>query len=97
MGKRKYNEEFKLKIVGLYRCGHRQSDLMREFGLSKSQIQQWRRDYPAPIELNESGELTKHQKEILVLQTRVSQLEKENEILKSATSWVEKKKRCSST
>jgi len=92
MGKRKYDEEFKQKIVGLYQSGRRQSELMREFGIAKSMLQEWRRKYSLPIELSLDGELSELQKDVISLQVRIRQLEKENEILKSAVQWVEKKK-----
>ena len=39
MGSKKYDEEFKLKVVGLYQAGRLQRDLMREFNLCKQTIQ----------------------------------------------------------
>jgi len=92
MGKKKYDEAFKQKVVGLYQSGWRQSDLMREFRLAKSLIQQWRREYPVPIDMGHDGELTEVQKENIALRERVRQLEKENEVLKLITDLVEKKK-----
>lgn len=93
MGKQKYNEEFKMKIVGLYQRGVRQCNLMREFGLAKSLIRAWRKQYPDPIDLGIEGELTEIQKEVIVLRERNQQLEKENEIYRKAIVLVEKKKK----
>jgi transposase len=93
MSQQGYDEEFKQKIVGLYQSGVRQCDLMREFGISKKAIIAWRKKYPDPIELDNRGQLSEAQKELLILTEQVRKLKKENEILKSAAEWVEKKKR----
>ena len=90
--KTKYDEEFKMKIVGLYQSGRRQSDLMREFKIHKSQVQKWRKQYAEKVDLGVDGELSESQREIIALRERIRQLEKENEILKFATDWVKKKK-----
>jgi transposase len=89
---RKFSEAFKRKIVGLFQRGHRQSDLMREYNLTKCRIQEWRKKYPHPIETTSAGELSELQIENMVLQERVRLLEMENQALKDATLWVQKKK-----
>lgn len=91
MVQRKFSESFKRKIVGLYQSGHKQSDLMREYNLTKCRIMEWRKKYPNPIELTSDGELSKLQIENMVLQERVCLLERENQALKDATQWVKKK------
>jgi transposase len=92
MKQKKYSEEFKRKIVGLYQLGHSQYSLMREFGLTKCRIVAWRKKYPNPIELTSDGELSELEIQNMVLQERIRILEKENQVLKDATQWVQKKK-----
>jgi transposase-like protein len=89
---RKYEETFKMRIVGLFQRGVPQYVLMREFGLTKCRIQEWRKKFPHPIMLDDNGELSRLSIENMHLQKRVEKLEKENEVLKEATRWVEKKR-----
>jgi transposase-like protein len=94
MKRRNFDESFKRKIVGLYQRGVPQYVLMHKYNLTKCRIQDWRKKYPDPIVLDEDGELSRLQIDNFNLQKKVEQLEKENEALKEATRWVEKKKRC---
>jgi transposase len=93
MGTKKYDEEFKLKIVGLYQSGHRQSDLMREFNLSKQTIRLWRKRYLHKVNLTIDGEISETEKDMITLRERIKQLEKENAIYKDVINLVKKKKK----
>lgn len=38
---KKYDEEFKLKIVGLYNNGQSMNDIISKYGMSRSTLNNW--------------------------------------------------------
>ena len=75
-----YNEEFKRTLVELHQNGKSQSELCREYGVSKSALSKWVKLY-STIETEDGDVLTA--KQIKELQKRNARLEEENLILKS--------------
>lgn len=77
----KYDEDFKKSLVSLYQNGKKQSQLCREYGVSKSALSKWIRQY-STVQLDEGEVLTARQ--VKEFQKRNAQLEEENLILKKA-------------
>ena len=73
-----YDEDFKKTIVNLYENGKGISELSREYGVGKSTIDSWIKIYKTII--TSTGETTTND-EILKLQKKNRELEKEVEIL----------------
>ena len=79
----KYDEDFKKSLVSLYPNGKTQSQLCREYGVSKSALSKWIRPY-STVQVEDSQVLTAIQ--VKELQKRNAQLDEENLILKKAIS-----------
>lgn len=77
----KYDEEFKKSLVSLFQNGKTQSQLCREYGVSKSALSKWIKQY-STVQIDEGELLTARQ--VKELQKRNAQLEEENLILKKA-------------
>lgn len=77
----KYDEEFKKSLVSLYQNGKTQSQLCREYGVSKSALSKWIKQY-STVQIDDGEVLTA--KQVKELQKRNAQLEEENLILKKA-------------
>lgn len=89
MGKKqaRYTEEFKSMIIKLYREGKSPSEIMSEYGLSKTALYKW---------VNESKEITVENEQFSALEikqfkARIKELEAENDILKKAMTIFAKK------
>ena len=89
MGNRqtRYSEEFKSMIVDLHRQGKTPSEIMSEYGLSKSAFYKW---------VTERKGITVENEQITALEikkfkARIKELEEENEILKKAMTIFAKK------
>ncbi len=80
---KQYDEEFKKTIVDLYESGKKISDLSREYGVGHTNIRNWINKYQTIT--TSTGETTNND-EIIKLQKRNRELEKENEILKKAVA-----------
>ena len=77
----KYDEDFKKSLVSLYQNGKNQSQLCKEYGVSKSALSNWIKQY-STIQVDDGELLTA--KQVKELQKRNAQLEEENLILKKA-------------
>ena len=77
----KYDEDFKKSLVSLYQNGKTQTQLCKEYGVSKSALSKWIRQY-STVQVSEDEVLTA--KQVKELQKRNAQLEEENLILKKA-------------
>jgi transposase len=76
----RYSEEFKSMIVELYRKGKTASEIMSEYGLSKTALYKW---------VNEGKEIKVDDEQVSVAEvkkfkSRIKELEDENDILKKA-------------
>ena len=77
----KYDEDFKKSLVSLFHNGKTQSQLCKEYGVSKSALSKWIKQY-STIQTDDGDVLTA--KQVKQLQMRNAQLEEENLILKKA-------------
>lgn len=78
-----YDEEFKRTLVELHVGGKSQNALCKEYGVSKSALSKWVKQY-STMETEDGDILTARQ--VKELQKRNAQLEEENLILKKATA-----------
>ncbi len=77
----KYDEDFKKSLVSLFQNGKTQSQLCKEYGVSKSTLSKWIKQY-STVQTDDGDVLTA--KQVKQLQKRNAQLEEENLILKKA-------------
>lgn len=77
----RYDEEFKKSIVSLYHNGKNMTQLSTDYGVSKSAISHWVKQY-STIQTDDGELLTA--KQVKELQKRNAILEEENIILKKA-------------
>lgn len=77
----KYDEDFKKSLVSLHQNGKTQALLCKEYGVSKSALAKWVKQY-STIKMDDGDVLTA--KQVKKLQKRNAQLEEENLILKKA-------------
>lgn len=77
----KYDDDFKKSLVSLFQNGKSQSQLCKEYGVSKSALSKWIKQY-STVQTDDGQILTA--KQIKELQKRNAQLEEENLILKKA-------------
>lgn len=75
----KYDEDFKKSLVSLHQNGKTQTQLCNEYGVSKSALSKWIKQY-STVETDDGQVLTSRQ--VKELQKRNAQLEEENLILK---------------
>lgn len=80
---KKYDEEYKKNIVKLIETGKAVSDIMREYGINRSNIYDWKKKYgtitTSAGEVTNNDELDKLKKELKIAK-------EENEILKKAVA-----------
>lgn len=86
------DEEFKKMIVNLCETNSDKtmSDIAREYGMNRTNITNWRKIYRTII--TSTGEVTNNN-EILKLQKKNRELERENEILKKVVAIFSKNRR----
>ena len=90
MGSNKgYSEEFKQNIVELNRKGKNVSELVSEYGVSKTTINIWIKER-SPIKSG-SEDLGITGLELKAMQRRIKEIEEENEILKKVITIFAKK------
>ena len=77
----KYDEDFKKSLVSLFQNDKTQSQLYKEYGVSKSVLSKWIKQY-FTVQTDDSDVLIA--KQVKQLQKRNAQLEEENLILKKA-------------
>ena len=77
----KYDEDFKKSLVSLFQNGKTQSQLCKEYGVSKSTLSKWIKQY-STVQTDDGDVLTA--KQVKQLQKRNAQLEEENLTLKKA-------------
>lgn len=81
---RYYTGDFKAKIVELRKSGRSLSDLSKEYGLSKSSISTWEKQFDNSGKFTVKDNLNPEEKELRVLRKENKQLRMENDILKQA-------------
>ena len=81
---KRYNEEFKRKIVDLANNGKKISDIIDEYGVARSTVHKWKKDFNQSGSFKAKDNRTDEEKELLKLRKEIKQLKMENDILKQA-------------
>ena len=81
---RNYTEEFKLQIVSLIKSGKSSSMIAKEYGIAKSSVTKWVRDFNKSGSFKAKDNRTPEENELIALRKRVKELEMEADILKQA-------------
>ena len=79
-----YTEEFKRQIAQLRESGKTISDIMREYGLAKSSISSWHKQYRTSGSFTAEANRSPEEKELRELRKENRQLKMEVDILKQA-------------
>jgi transposase len=88
---RYYTDEFKKKIVELKQNGKITSELVKEYGVAKSTILTWEKQFANSGKFSIKDNLSEEEKELRVLRKENKQLKMENDILKQAALIMAKK------
>ena len=81
---RNYTDEFKLQIVSLVKSGKSSSMIAKEYGIAKSSVTKWVRDFNKSSSFKAKDNRTPEENELIALRKRVKELEMEADILKQA-------------
>ena len=81
---RNYTDEFKLQIVSLVKSGKSSSMIAKEYGIAKSSVTKWVRDFNKSGSFKAKDNRTSEENELIALRKRVKELEMEADILKQA-------------
>ena len=81
---RNYTDEFKLQIVSLVKSGKTSSIIAKEYGIAKSSVTKWVRDFNKSGSFKAKDKRTPEENEMIALRKRVKELEMEADILKQA-------------
>jgi len=79
-----YTDEFKKQIVMLVKSGKSSSSIAREYGVAKSSVTKWVRDFNNSGSFKAKDNRTPEENELIELRKRVKELEMEADILKQA-------------
>ena len=82
--KRKYTEEFKKQLVGLFNSGKSRKEIIREYDLTGSAFDRWVLRINATGSSREGDNRTAEQNELIKLRKENERLKMENDILKQA-------------
>ena len=81
---KRYNDEFKRKIVDLANNGKKINDIIDEYGVARSTVHKWKKDFNQSGSFKAKDNRTDEEKELLKLRKEIKQLKMENDILKQA-------------
>lgn len=81
---RKFTDEFKRQMVGLYNSGKPSSEIIKEYELTPSTFHKWVKQHNETGSFKTSDNLTPEQKELIALRKQNKQLQMEVDILKQA-------------
>ena len=81
---KRYNDEFKKQIVTLIDNGKKISEIVEEYGVSRSTVHKWKKDYNNSGSFKAKDNRTIEEKELIKLRKEICQLKMENDILKQA-------------
>lgn len=81
---RNYTEEFKRQIVELVKTRKSSNSVAKEYGISKSSVTKWVRDFNNSGSFKAKDNRTPEENELIALRKRVKELEMEADILKQA-------------
>ena len=90
---RNYTDEFKLQIVSLVKSGKTSSIIAKEYGIAKSSVTKWVRDFNKSGSFKAKDNRTPEENELIALRKRVKELEMEADIVKQAALIVARKSR----
>ncbi len=83
--RREFTKEFKSQIVKLYNSGKTKVELVKEYDLTRSALEDWIKKYNNTGSFKASDNRTEEEKEIIRLKKENQQLKMENDILKQAS------------
>ncbi len=81
---RNYTDEFKRQIVMLVKSGKSSNSVAKEYGIAKSSVTKWVRDFNNSGSFRAKDNRTPEENELIELRKRVKELEMEADILKQA-------------
>lgn len=81
---RNYTETFKEQIVALKKGGKRTCDIVNEYGITKSTVTKWFKDYTQTGSFKAKDNRSPEENEIIELRKKLALSEMENDILKQA-------------
>ncbi len=81
---RNYTDEFKRQIVELAKNGNSSSSIAKEYGIAKSNVTKWVRDFNNSGSFRAKDNRTPEENELIELRKRVKELEMKADILKQA-------------
>ncbi len=79
-----YTDEFKRQIVELVKSGKSSSSVAKEYGVAKSSVTKWVRDFNNSGSFKAKDNRTPEENEMIALRKQVKELEMEVDILKQA-------------
>ncbi|SDF17136.1 Transposase [Halanaerobium congolense] len=80
----KYPEEMKKKVVALANNGKNQNEILKEYGMARSTLHKWIKDYNNSGSFRAKDNRSDKEKELIKLKKENKQLKMENDILKQA-------------
>jgi transposase-like protein len=80
----KYPEEMKRKVVKLANNGKKIKDILDEYGMARSTLHKWIKDYNNSGSFSVKDNRSDKEKKLIKLQKENKQLKMENDILKQA-------------
>jgi transposase len=84
---KKYENEFKVMIVGLLNSGRKLKEISEEYGLNESMVRRWKREYLAKSgDFSKKREVTPEEQELKALRKELREITLERDILKKAVS-----------
>ena len=81
---KRYKKEFKKQIVTLINNGKKISEIVEEYGVSRSTVHKWKKDYNNSGSFKAKDNRSIEEKELIKLRKENNQLKMENDILKQA-------------
>jgi len=81
---KRYKKEFKKQIVTLINNGKKISEIIEEYGVSRSTVHKWKKDYNNSGSFKAKDNRSIEEKELIKLRKENNQLKMENDILKQA-------------
>ena len=82
--KRQYTEEFKQQVVNLYNNGKKRCELIREYELTPSALNNWIKQFNTTDSFKAKDNRTEEENRLIELEKENKQLRMENDILKQA-------------
>ena len=80
----RYTEEFKVQIASLINNGKSPNEVVKEYGIARSTIHKWTKDFNNSGSFKAKDNKTKEEKDLEKLRKDNQRLKMENDILKQA-------------